>query len=408
MERSLRAGKRFYLIVLIGAFALVALVVGVVWLLQNMTGHVRRMSVKSIYSEIETNAVIIRSEQSITETASDAKILAESGAYVQEGENIAVLYPYGYEAALNAICTKENELYQKLEMQLQTLNGGMLPPSVADATEALRQLAGRMRAAANGESVELYAELETEMLRLLTERRNIMVSLLSDTSTLAAEIRELEVQYTAFETNMARTIQSTLNGYISFYTDANEEPLKDVSRLTVSQVRRVLAATSFAIGSEDFSYRIVTDRSRFYVAFVAGTTSVADRSKRLMPGQTYPFTIKGVEGAYMGTVVSEKDAANGILYVMEVQADVRPLLDARVVEISIQNTATGLSVPVEYLQYSGGVPYVFIKSDYGYTPIAVYIAGSDGEDAIVAARDENLKLFAGLRYRMPIEESEGD
>ena len=49
---------------------------------------------------------------------------------------------------------------------------------------------------------------------------------------------------------------------------------------------------------------------------------------------------------------------------------------------------------------------MFIKSDYGYTPIAVYIAGSDGEDAIVAARDENLKLFVGLRYRKPLEESE--
>ena len=98
--------------------------------------------------------------------------------------------------------------------------------------------------------------------------------------------------------------------------------------------------------------------------------------------------------------------ANGILYVMQVNADVRPLLDARVVEIQIQNTATGLYVPVEYIEYSNGVPYVTIKSDYGYTPIAVYIAGSDGEDAIIAARDEKLTLFAGLRYRMPIEEDD--
>ena len=82
--------------------------------------------------------------------------------------------------------------------------------------------------------------------------------------------------------------------------------------------------------------------------------------------------------------------------------------DARVVEISVQNVASGLTVPIKYIQYSNGVPYVYIKSDYGYTPIAVYIAGSDGENAIISARDEKLTLFAGLRYRMPIEEDDDE
>ena len=58
------------------------------------------------------------------------------------------------------------------------------------------------------------------------------------------------------------------------------------------------------------------------------------------------------------------------------------------------------------VSHSEYVPYITIKSDYGYTPIAVYIAGSDGEDAIVSARDEKLTLFNGLRYRMPIKREE--
>ena len=91
---------------------------------------------------------------------------------------------------------------------------------------------------------------------------------------------------------------------------------------------------------------------------------------------------------------------------MSVMSDVQPLLDARVVEVTIQNMATGLSVPLDYIQYSNGVPYVFIKTDYGYSPIAVYIAGANEEDAIISARDEKLKLFSGLRYRMPIEEDD--
>lgn len=83
MERSVKLGKRFYLISAIAAAVLVGIVVGVVILLQNMTGHVRRMAIKSLYSEIESKAVIIRVEQSITESASDAKIICESGVYVQ-------------------------------------------------------------------------------------------------------------------------------------------------------------------------------------------------------------------------------------------------------------------------------------------------------------------------------------
>ena len=282
----------------------------------------------------------------------------------------------------------------------------MLPATVVSLNDRIAYLGGQMRAASNGESNESYADLETELLALLMERRDLMVSQLSDASTLAAEIRALDAQYSSFETNMARTLKSGYNGYISFYTDSNEEPLRDVSQLTVSQVKRIMSSTSFAADSENFSYRIVTDRSMFYLAFVASTTSTADLSKRLMPGMTYPFTIKGIEGAFMGTVVSEKDASNGILYVLSVAADVKPLLDARVVDISVQNVASGLTVPVKYIQYSGGVPYVYIKSDYGYTPIAVYIAGSDGEDAVISARDEKLTLFSGLRYRMPIEEDD--
>ncbi|MBQ9188984.1 MAG: hypothetical protein IJ138_06645 [Clostridia bacterium] len=406
MERSVKIGRRFYWIVLLAVVVVAGGVVGLVLLLQNMTGHVRRMSIKSLYSEIETSAVVIRTEQSITETASDAKIVCPSGAYVQEGDEIAVLYPYGYEAALSTICAREAELYTRMEDQLNTLGAGSIPADVRALNEEIAYLGQRMRAASHGESDAAYSELETELLSLLQRRRNAMLQQLPAASTLEGEIAALDAQYNAFETTMATRLTSGYNGYISFYTDQNEEPLKDVRQLTASQVRRVLSSTSQEVPDENFSYRIVTDRSTFYVAFVASTTTAADRSKRVMQGQTYPFTIKGIDGAFMGTVISEKDSANGILYVMQVNADVRPLLDARVVEIQIQNTATGLYVPVEYIEYSNGVPYVTIKSDYGYTPIAVYIAGSDGEDAIIAARDEKLTLFAGLRYRMPIEEDD--
>ena len=406
MERKVQMSKRFYLLAAGGVVVVIIAVVALVMLFQNMTGKVRRMSAKTIESVIDTRAIVIRAEQSVTESASDAKILCDNGIYVQEGTPIAVLYPYGYETSLNTICSRETELYTKLESQLKSMNNGELPQSVLNLNDELYYIGNRMRATSNGEISADYIELEAEFLCLMKDRRNLMVGQLSDASTLATEINALDQQYAMFETNMARTITSDYNGYVSFYTDSYEEPLKDVSQVTVSQVRRVLAATSFSVGSENFSYRIVTDRNIFYVAFVASTTSSADVSKRLMPGQSYLFEIKGINNVYTGTVVSEKDASNGILYIMAVSSDVQPLLDARVIEITIRNTSHGLTVPLDYIQYSNGVPYVFIKTDYGYSPIAVYIAGSNEEEAVIAARDEKLTLFSGLRYRMPIEEDD--
>lgn len=46
MERSVKIGRRFYWIMLLAVVVVAGGVVGLVLLLQNMTGHVRRMSIK--------------------------------------------------------------------------------------------------------------------------------------------------------------------------------------------------------------------------------------------------------------------------------------------------------------------------------------------------------------------------
>ena len=241
------------------------------------------------------------------------------------------------------------------------------------------------------------------MLSLLEARRDLLVSQLADSSSVQPTIDELNAMKRNFETNSAKTVVSELNGYISFYSDGNEENLRDVSQLTVPLVKRILNSPSISMDNEDFYYRIVTDRTNWYLAFVLGSTT----DRRLMPGQSYSFTIKGVQGAFSGTIITEKDTSSGILYVMQVTADVRPLLTTRVVEISVQNNAIGLYVPLDYIQYIDGMPYIYVKStDGSYQRIAIYIAGSDGKNAVISARDSTITLFAGLKVRMPAEEDD--
>ena len=406
MERSFRATKRFYLLLAVSAALLVLFVVGAIWLMKRVTGNVRKLEHTNLYTEVECEAVVVRSERLFTESASESHILLREGALVSEGDPIAVLFPYSYESQIQAICTKETALYNQLQSLLRTDNGGNLPQSVTDYNNRIGTYTKVLRASANRErDPQQYTQLELQLSNLLLERRKTMVdalpkekkSLVSDAET------ELDTMRESFETSSARTIRSEYNGYVSFYSDANEDNLRDVTQLTVPLIKRILNAPSISMDNENFSYRIVTDRTTFYLAFVQSAKS----ADRLMPGLTYYFTIKGIKGAYQGKILTERDTAQGVLYVMQVNADVRPVLTTRVVEISIQNNASGLYVPLDYIQYTDGVPYLYAKTtDGSYQKIAVYIAGSDGRNAIVSARDSHLSLFAGLKIRMPVEEEE--
>lgn len=403
MERGFRATKRFYFLLFASAVLLVVFVVGAIWLMKKVTGNVRKLEQMTLYTEVESEAVVVRSERLFTESASESHILLEEGAMVSEGDAIAVLFPYSYESQISAICTKEAALYTLLQSLLRTDTGGTLPDEVVGYNRQISEVSKQMRAASNRERDPVeYLKLESRLIKLQEARRDVMVQSLSKApEQITDAVNEIDAMRKNFETENARTITSEFNGYISFYSDMNEENLRDVSQLTVPLIKRILNAPSISMDNENFSYRIVTDRTKFYLAFVTSAKS----SDRLMPGLTYSMTVKGVKGAYQGRIVTERDTEAGVLYVMEVDADVRPLLTTRVVEISVQNNATGLYVPVDYIQYTDGVPYIYAKSTDGtYQKVAVYIAGSDGENAIVSARDSHITLFAGLKVRMPIEE----
>jgi len=62
--------------------------------------------------------------------------------------------------------------------------------------------------------------------------------------------------------------------------------------------------------------------------------------------------------------------------------------------------------PVRIKGFDGRKPLGYTATDGSYQSIAVYIAGSDGENAIVSARDSTITLFAGLKVRIPPEEED--
>ena len=82
MERSFRATKRFYLLLAVSVTLLVLFVIGAFWLMKRVTGNVRKLEQMTLYTELESEAVVVRSERLFTESASESHILLEEGAFV--------------------------------------------------------------------------------------------------------------------------------------------------------------------------------------------------------------------------------------------------------------------------------------------------------------------------------------
>ena len=65
-----------------------------------------------------------------------------------------------------------------------------------------------------------------------------------------------------------------------------------------------------------------------------------------------------------------------LLYILEINRDVLPVLENRTMTFSIHSTASGVSIPVKGLYFNGGVPFVFLNPGRAYQPIQVVIPAS--------------------------------
>ena len=144
------------------------------------------------------------------------------------------------------------------------------------------------------------------------------------------------------------------------------------------------------------------DPNGFYVAF----TVDAAKPRRLIVGNTYELKVKYQDATYTGRVVAERPAAKYVLYILEVNRDVLPVLENRTMTFSIHSEASGVSIPVEGIYYNGGLPYVFINTGRAYQPIQVVIPASDGETAIIEAANKNIRLTRGLRFQYHDDDDE--
>ena len=389
-QRTRRFKLRFYLILMV-PILLVGAYIGY-RILKPTTG---RLGTDTVEEELEFTGVIIRRENvAASEDYHTIRYLVSEGDMVSGGQQVAYLYRKGYENQMSDIVNKEQQIYQQqiTLLRLASADGMTVPENVAAYNTQIEDVVNRMTQASLGKDGLDYILLCEELDGLLTARQNLLRQIVPADATLTASYQQLDILRNAFSAE-STLMNNAGTGYISFHLDGYENAMS-IDSLTESQIRRVVSSPVSASYNAAGVYRIV-DPNGFYVAFTVDASS----SQRLVVGSTYELKVKYQDTAYTGRVVAERPAAKYVLYILEINRDVLPVLENRTMTFTIHSGASGVSIPVKGLYFNGGIPYVFINTGRAYQPIQVVITASDGETAIIEAADKNIRLTRGLRFQ---------
>ena len=328
-----------------------------------------RLGTDTVAGDLEFTGVIIRRENvAPSEDYHTIRYLVSEGDMVNNSQQVAYLYRKGYENQMSDIVSKEQQIYQQqiTLLRLNSADGLTLPDQIAAYNDRVTEIVDKMTQASLGKDGLDYIQLAEELDDLLTARQNLLRQIVPADATLTASYQQLDNLKSAFSAE-STLVNNSGSGYISFHLDGYENAMS-IDSLTASQISRVVSSPVSASYNASGVYRVV-DPNGFYVAFNVSASS----SQRLIVGNTYEMKVKYQDTSYTGRVVAERPAAKYVLYILEVNRDVLPVLENRTMTFSIHSEASGVSIPVEGIYYNGGLPYVFINTGRAYQPIQVVI-----------------------------------
>ena len=398
-QRTRRFKLRFYLILLV-PILLVGAYIGY-RILRPTTG---RLGTDTVQGDLEFTGVIIRRENvADSEDYHTIRYLVNEGDLVNNSQQVAYLYRKGYENQMSEIVSKEQQIYQQ-QITLLRLSpeGASSLEQAVTYNEQIEDVIRLMTKASLGKSDEDHIQLTEKLGKLLSDRQALLRDAVPADATLSASYQQLDSLRRAFSAESV-LVNNAGTGYISFHLDGYENAMS-IDSLTESQVKRVVSSNGVSASYNAAGIYRIVDPNGFYVAF----TVASENPHRLIVGSTYEMKVQYQDTTYTGRVVAERPAAKNVLYILEVNRDVLPVLENRTMTFSIHSEASGVSVPVKGLYFNGGVPYVFINTGRAYQPIQVVISASDGETAVIEAADKNIHLTRGLRFQYHKEESSSE
>ena len=390
-RRRVRIKPKFYLILTL----FVGIIVTVLVLaLQDSAGGTLKQG--SMEATITGKAVLIRDEMSISVDRYDrVEFSVGEGETVYEGMPIATVYKWGYtDDMAQTLLNTETEIYNAQKSQLS----GVENAEFSSIELQIEQKRAAIRAAVSGTEEGDTLTLQNELKTLMEQRTTFLKNTVQPTEELTRlyNTREEKLsQLASYKTE----ITAAKDGRVSFYFDGFEQILnKDkLDTINAALVNTTVSGTVDSLGGsgDNLLYRLVNTRL-WYAAFVTD----GEEEAGLLEGQTYTVTFDGYEDqAFTATANELVHSEAGVLNMLEFTEDMGALLNSRVITLTANATLSGIVVPLDAIGNKDGASIITIENGDNDYDVQIDIIATNGENALVKARDGETTLSEGMRYK---------
>lgn len=390
-RRRVRIKPKFYLILtlFVGIIATV-----LVLALQDSAGGTLKQG--SMEATITGKAVLIRDEMSISVDRYDrVEFSVGEGETVYEGMPIATVYKWGYtDDMAQTLLNTETEIYNAQKSQLS----GVENAEFSSIELQIEQKRAAIRAAVSGTGEGDTLTLQNELKTLMEQRTTFLKNTVQPTEELTRlyNTREEKLsQLASYKTE----ITAAKDGRVSFYFDGFEQILnKDkFDTINAALVNTTVSGTVDSLGGsgDNLLYRLVNTRL-WYAAFVTD----GEEEAGLLEGQTYTVTFDGYEDqAFTATANELVHSEAGVLNMLEFTEDMGALLNSRVITLTANATLSGIVVPLDAIGNKDGASIITIENGDNDYDVQIDIIATNGENALIKARDGETTLSEGMRYK---------
>ena len=390
-RRRVRIKPKFYLILTL--FVGIIVTVLVLALQDSAGGTLKQGSMEAM---ITGKAVLIRDEMSISVDRYDrVEFSVGEGETVYEGMPIATVYKWGYtDDMAQTLLNTETEIYNAQKSQLS----GVENAEFSSIELQIEQKRAAIRAAVSGTGEGDTLTLQNELKTLMEQRTTFLKNTVQPTEELTRlyNTREEKLsQLASYKTE----ITAAKDGRVSFYFDGFEQILnKDkLDAINAALVNTTVSGTVDSLGGsgDNLLYRIVNTRL-WYAAFVTD----GEEEAGLLEGQTYTVTFDGYEDqAFTATANELVHSEAGVLNMLEFTEDMGALLNSRVITLTANATLSGIVVPLDAIGNKDGASIITIENGDNDYDVQIDIIATNGENALIKARDGETTLSEGMRYK---------
>lgn len=390
-RRRVRIKPKFYLILTL--FVGIIVTVLVLALQDSAGGTLKQGSMEAM---ITGKAVLIRDEMSISVDRYDrVEFSVGEGETVYEGMPIATVYKWGYtDDMAQTLLNTETEIYNAQKSQLS----GVENAEFSSIELQIEQKRAAIRAAVSGTGEGDTLTLQNELKTLMEQRTTFLKNTVQPTEELTRlyNTREEKLsQLASYKTE----ITAAKDGRVSFYFDGFEQILnKDkLDTINAALVNTTVSGTVDSLGGsgDNLLYRIVNTRL-WYAAFVTD----GEEEAGLLEGQTYTVTFDGYEDqAFTATANELVHSEAGVLNMLEFTEDMGALLNSRVITLTANATLSGIVVPLDAIGNKDGASIITIENGDNDYDVQIDIIATNGENALIKARDGETTLSEGMRYK---------